>query len=106
GRNTGQDISDLEGSILRIDVDRRELGVPYGIPRDNPFVGRTGARGEVWAYGLRNPWKMCFDPADGTLLAGDVGWEMWEMVYAVKPGANYGWSVVEGPQPVHQERST
>jgi putative heme-binding domain-containing protein len=106
GRNTGQDISDLEASILRIDVDRREPGLAYAIPPDNPFVGRENTRGEVWAYGLRNPWKMSFDPADGSLWAGDVGWEMWEMVYAIERGANFGWSVVEGPQKVHQERLT
>jgi putative heme-binding domain-containing protein len=61
-------------------------------------------RGEVWAYGLRNPWKMCFDPADGSLWTADVGWEMWEMIYRVERGGNYGWSLVEGRQPVHRER--
>jgi putative heme-binding domain-containing protein len=106
GRNTGQDISDLEASILRIDVDHRDRGLAYRIPPDNPFVGMPSARGEVWAYGLRNPWKMTFDPADGSLWAGDVGWELWEMIYKIERGANYGWSVVEGPQPVHNERST
>lgn len=106
GRNTGQDISDLEASILRIDVDRREAGLAYAIPRDNPFAAQPNARGEVWCYGLRNPWKIAFDPADGSLWTGDVGWEQWEMVYQVERGANYGWSVVEGPQPVHQERAT
>jgi putative heme-binding domain-containing protein len=104
GRNTGQNIGDLEASILRIDVDRAEGGRPYRIPDDNPFVKHAGARGEVWAYGLRNPWKMCFDPADGSLWTGDVGWEMWEMVYRIERGGNYGWSVVEGPQRVHLER--
>ena len=102
GRNTGQDLSDLEASILRIDVDHPEAGRPYRIPPDNPFVDLAGARGEIWAYGLRNPWKMCFDPADGSLWVGDVGWEMWEMIYRVERGGNYGWSVVEGPQPVHE----
>jgi putative heme-binding domain-containing protein len=106
GRNTGQDISDLEASILRIDVNRRDPGLAYRIPPDNPFVGQPSARGEIWAYGLRNPWKMAFDPADGSLWVGDVGWEMWEMIYNIQRGANYGWSIVEGPQPVHQERQT
>ena len=106
GHNTGQDLSDLEAAILRIDVDRRDTPLAYAIPRDNPFVNLAGARGEVWAYGLRNPWKMCFDPADGSLWTGDVGWEQWEMVYRVERGANYGWSVVEGPQRVHEERAT
>lgn len=106
GRNTGQSINDLEGSILRIDVDHRDPGLAYRIPPDNPFIGMPDARGEVWAYGLRNPWKMSFDPADGSLWVGDVGWEMWELVYCIERGGNYGWSVVEGPQPVHQERPT
>jgi putative heme-binding domain-containing protein len=104
GRNTGQNLSDLEASILRIDVDHRDGERPYRIPPDNPFVDRPGARGEVWAYGVRNPWKMCFDPADGSLWVGDVGWEMWELIYRIERGANYGWSIVEGPQPVQQER--
>lgn len=106
GRGTGQDLSDLEASILRIDVDHVEVGRPYRIPSDNPFVGMAGARGEIWAYGLRNPWKMCFDPADGSLWTGDVGWEMWEMINCVRRGDNFGWSVVEGPQRVLNERST
>jgi putative heme-binding domain-containing protein len=98
--NTGQDIGDLLSSVLRIDVDRPEGGRPYGIPRDNPFVNTPGARPEVWAYGFRNPWKMAFDPKTGALWVGDVGWEMWEMVYRVERGGNYGWSVVEGQQSV------
>ena len=104
GRNTGQDLSDLLASILRIDVDAAEEGKKYRVPRDNPFVGLAGARPEIWAYGLRNPWKMSFDPQDGSLWVGDVGWELWEMVYRIERGGNYGWSVVEGRQPVHGER--
>src|SRR5262249_7831081 len=86
--NTGQDISDLLSSILRIDVDHREEGDPgagprrnYTVPRDNPFVGLKGARPEVWAYGFRNPWRMSFDRQTGELFVGDVGWELWEMVH-------------------------
>jgi glucose/arabinose dehydrogenase len=104
GRNTGQDISDLLANILRIEVDHPEPGKLYRIPPDNPFVGTPGTRGEIWAYGLRNPWKMCFDPADGSLWVGDVGWEMWEMIYRIERGGNYGWSIVEARQPVHHER--
>lgn len=104
GLNTGQDVSDLLGSILRIDVDRADADRKYRIPADNPFVDLPNARGEVWAFGLRNPWKICFDPADGSLWTGDVGWEMWEMIYRVQRGGNYGWSLVEGRQPVHAER--
>jgi glucose/arabinose dehydrogenase len=80
---TGQDIGDLLGSILRIDVDRTEGGRPYAVPPDNPFINTPGARPEVWAYGLRNPWRMSFDDATGELLVGDVGWELWEMIYRV-----------------------
>ena len=105
GNNTGQDISDLLASILRIDIDRTDGDKLYRIPADNPFVGTAKARGEVWAYGLRNPWKMCFNPADGSLWVGDVGWELWEMIYRVERGGNYGWSLTEGKQPVHRERA-
>jgi putative heme-binding domain-containing protein len=105
-RDTGQDISDLPSSILRIDVDlpsRDKAGgeKPYTIPADNPFVKMPGARGEVWAYGLRNPWRMSFDRQTGDLWVGDVGWELWEMIYRIQKGGNYGWSIMEGPQPVH-----
>jgi len=103
GLNTGQDLSDLLASILRIDVDRREAGRAYAIPADNPFVSLPKVRGEVWAYGLRNPWKMSFDRHSGELWIGDVGWELWELVYRAKKGANCGWSLVEGRQPVHPE---
>ena len=93
---TGQDISDLPSSILRIDVDQTDDGLNYHIPDDNPFVGREGSRGEVWAYGLRNPWRMSFDQKTGDLWVGDVGWELWEMLYRVERGGNYGWAVMEG----------
>ncbi len=106
GRGTGQDITDLEASVLRIDVDHRDPGRAYRIPTDNPFLSIPGARGEIWAYGFRNPWKMSFDRSDGSLWVGDVGWEKWEMIYCVERGSNFGWSVVEGPQPVHQERQS
>jgi glucose/arabinose dehydrogenase len=109
--NTGQDISDLLSSILRIDVDRKE-GEPggvsprrnYAIPKDNPFVGMKGARPEVWAYGFRNPWRMGFDRKTGELFVGDVGWELWESVHRVEKGGNYGWSAMEGPQPIKPEK--
>jgi putative heme-binding domain-containing protein len=101
--NTGQDLSDFLSSILRIDVDNVEGDKPYKVPADNPFVHTKGARPEIWAFGLRNPWKMSFDRASGDLWVGDVGWEMWEMVYRIRKGGNYGWSIVEGPQSVHPE---
>jgi putative heme-binding domain-containing protein len=93
---TGQDLSDLLASISRIDVDRADPGLAYAIPRDNPFVGVPQARGEVWAYGLRNPWRIAFDPQSGDLYAGDVGWQLWEMIQRIQRGGNYGWSLTEG----------
>ena len=102
---TGQDITDLLSSVLRIDVDRKDAGKAYAVPRDNPFVGTEvdgkPARPEVWAYGFRNPWRMSFDRGTGELWAGDVGWELWELVHKVERGGNYGWSAVEGRQPVN-----
>lgn len=95
---TGQDVSDLLSSILRIDVNRAAGGRPYAIPADNPFAGTSSARPEVWCYGLRNPWRMSFDRKTGQLWIGDVGWERWEMIYAAQSGGNYGWSHMEGPQ--------
>jgi glucose/arabinose dehydrogenase len=90
-----QDTSTLLGSLLRIDVD---AGDPYGVPADNPFVGTPGAD-EIWAYGLRNPWRFAFDAAAGLLYIADVGQQAWEEI-DVRPadaaGLNYGWDVMEG----------
>lgn len=101
--DTGQDLGDLLSSILRIDVDHEANGKAYAIPSDNPFLQTPGARPEIWAYGFRNPWRMSFDRATGDLWVGDVGWELWEMVDRVQRGGNYGWSVMEGRQPVRPE---
>ena len=101
--NSGQDISDFRASILRIDVDREADGKPYAIPPDNPFVATAGAAPEVFAFGLRNPWRMSFDRATGDLWLGDVGWQMQEMVYRIERGGNYGWSIMEGPQVVRPQ---
>lgn len=101
--NTGQDITDLRSSILRIDVDHSEAGRNYAVPRDNPFVNTPGARGEIHSYGYRNPWRMSFDRTTGQLWVGDVGWELWEMIYAAKPGGNYGWPITEGPHAVRPD---
>jgi putative heme-binding domain-containing protein len=102
--NTGQDCSDLLSSVLRIDVDQEDSGKAYAIPKDNPFVGLTDVRPEIWAFGFRNPWKMSFDRQTGELWLGDVGWELWEMVYRVKKGGNFGWSIKEGPQSIKPEQ--
>ena len=101
----GQDVSNLLSSLLRIDVDRRDNDRPYSIPADNPFVDLSGARPEIWSFGFRNPWKFSFDRLTGDLWVGDVGWELWEMIYRVQRGGNYGWSVKEGRQSVHLEET-
>ncbi len=99
---TGQDISDLLSSILRVDVDHPENGKNYRVPPGNPFVKTANARPEVWAYGMRNPWKMSFDYRDGALWVGDVGWETWEMIFRIDhAGFNGGWSAMEGPLAVN-----
>ncbi len=92
----GQDITtNLLGSILRINVDS---GDPYGIPNDNPFIGRPGLD-EIYAYGFRNPYRLSFDlQEDQRLFAGDVGQDRWEEIDIVHPGGNYGWNVREGSQ--------
>ena len=95
---SGQDLSDLRGKILRIDVDGDSEG-EYGIPTDNPFVDHGGARPEVYSYGWRNPWRLAFDPQDGRLWASDVGQNLWEEVNVVRAGGNYGWSRFEGTHP-------
>lgn len=97
--DAGQDRSKLLGSILRIDIDKQSADLPYGIPQDNPFVDDENARAEVYAFGLRNPWRIAFDKSNGRLWAGDVGQELWEEVNVISKGGNYGWSVREGSQP-------
>ena len=101
-RNTGQDNSDLLSNVLRIDVDRRDAGLNYAVPADNPFVGQAGVRPEIWAFGLRNPWKISFD-SKGRLWCGDVGWELWEMIHLIGRGTNHGWSAMEATQTVKPE---
>lgn len=100
---TGQDLSDLLGSILRIDVDHPDAGRNYGIPKDNPFVGQANCRSEIYAYGIRQMWKFGFDKA-GTLWAGEIGQDLWESIHIVVSGGNYGWSVQESLHPFRPER--
>jgi glucose/arabinose dehydrogenase len=104
GGGNGQDKeANLLGNILRIDIDN---GTPYAIPADNPFVGRPGLD-EIWAYGLRNPYRMSFDTREGhRLFAGDAGQGRWEEVSIIERGGNYGWNVKEGTHCFDAENNT
>jgi glucose/arabinose dehydrogenase len=91
----GQNLATLLGKMLRIDVRGSKGDPPYSIPKDNPFLGRAGARPEIWAYGLRNPWRFSFDPK-GRMLVGDLGQNAYEEIDVVERGDNLGWALREG----------
>ncbi|MCH8821091.1 PQQ-dependent sugar dehydrogenase [Patescibacteria group bacterium] len=97
--NNSQNLGNLAGKILRINKDG-------SIPSDNPFAGQTGKRGEIWAYGLRNPFTFNIDPVDGKIFANDVGQSTWEEVNKIEKGANYGWPGCEGPALVLMQKIT
>ena len=95
-QGNGQNLATLLGKILRIDVD---AGQPYAIPADNPFAGQAGKRGEIWIYGVRNPWRFSFDSQSGLFYVADVGQNAWEEVNVVpanRGGLNFGWNLMEG----------
>jgi glucose/arabinose dehydrogenase len=95
--NRAQQLDHLLGKLLRIDINAGDL---YAVPPDNPFAGMPDVRGEIWSYGLRNPWRFSFDRLTGALLIGDVGQDSWEEIdiasIAEARGANFGWPRMEG----------
>lgn len=102
--NVGQDLTKPLAKVLRIDVDHPDPGKTYSVPKDNPFVDIAGARPETWAYGLRNPWRITTDPKTGQIWVGNNGQDLWEQIYLLRRGANYGWSVYEGSHPFYLNR--
>jgi len=101
---SAQDVTNLLGGVLRIDVDHPVDGQMYSIPADNPFVDLPDARGELWAIGLRNPWRMSIDDQTGQIWVGNNGQDLWETAHLLGRGENYGWSVYEGSHPFYAHR--
>ena len=100
----GQQLDHLLAKLLRLDVDSADASQGYIVPPDNPFVDREDTAPETYAYGLRNPWRMATDAVTGQIWIGNNGQDLWEQVYLVEKGANWGWSVYEGSQPFYLER--
>jgi len=103
---TGQGLDHLLAKVLRLDVDHPDEGRQYSVPKDNPFAGQKNVQPETWAYGLRNPWRMTTDPKTGHIWVGNNGQDLWEQVYLINKGENYGWSVYEGGHPFYLERKS
>ncbi len=94
--NSGQDLRTLLGAILRIDISTLDETNEYAIPESNPYAGNLQYRQEIYAWGLRNPWRCSFDTETGQLWCGDVGQGLWEEVDIIEKGGNYGWRIMEG----------
>jgi glucose/arabinose dehydrogenase len=98
-KRNGQNLKALLGKVLRIDINHKDADKNYAVPKDNPFVDTPNARPEIWAYGLRNIWRMAFDRQTGRLWASDVGQNLYEEIDFIVRGGNYGWNIREGLHP-------
>jgi glucose/arabinose dehydrogenase len=98
-KENGQNLGTFMGKVLRIDVNAKADGKNYAVPKDNPFVATKGAKPEIWAYGLRNIWRMSFDKKTGKLWAGEVGQNLYEEIIVIEKGGNYGWNRRESLHP-------
>lgn len=104
GNLMGQRTDTLLAKVLRIDVDHPGAGKAYSVPKDNPFAADKNFVPETWAYGLRAPWRISYDPADDQLWVCQNGQDLWEQAFLVKGGENFGWSVMEGSHPFYPDR--